>query len=263
MSYKVRTESFEGPFDLLLYLVSRQRVDIGSISIAEIADQYLEEVASMGNLDLDVASDFLLVAATLLEMKAASLIPKRDEGLDDDLEELEPSQARDLLVQRLVVYKQFKNAAADLQGRYELQGRRHVRTFGPDASLTTLVPDYLDGVSLDGLAFLCAQLMGRRDRFLLESEHIAAKPIPVEMHVRAIHARVKAEKHVRFSQLVQRQRGNAIVVVTFLAVLELFKRGMVTVVQERPFGDMEIEYVEGSGELFLEGDDAVTSAEEG
>ncbi len=263
MSYKVRTESFEGPFDLLLYLVSRQRVDIGAISIAEIADQYLEEVTSMGNLDLDVASDFLLVAATLLEIKAASLIPKQDVDLDEELEELEPNEARDILVQRLVVYKQFKNAAAALNARYELQGRQHVRTFGPDPSLTTLVPDYLEGVSLDALAFLCAELMGRRQRFLLESEHIAAKPIPVEMHVRAIHSRVKREKHLKFSQLVEHQPRNSIIVVTFLAVLELYKRGMILVAQDEAFGDMDIEYIEGSGELFLDGDDALTSVEEG
>ena len=76
MSYRVRIESFEGPFDLLLYLVSRQKVNIGSISLSEITDQYLSEVQRMRNVDLDVASDFLLVASTLLEIKAASLIPQ-------------------------------------------------------------------------------------------------------------------------------------------------------------------------------------------
>lgn len=264
MSFKVRTESFEGPFDLLLYLVSRQKVDIGAISIAEIADQYLQEVAAMGNLDLDVASDFLLVAATLLEIKAASLIPSQAaDDIDEELDELDPGQARDLLVQRLIAYKQFKNAAAALGARFELQGRQHTRPFGPDPSLSTLAPDYLEGVSLDALAYLCAQVMGRRNRFLLESEHIAAKPIPVEMHVRAIHSRVKREKHLKFSQLVQRQPSASVIVVTFLAVLELYKRGMVWVEQDHAFGDMDIRYVEGSGELFLEGDDAVTSVEEG
>ena len=86
MSYNVRIQSFEGPFDLLLYLVSRQKVDIGAISITEIADQYLAEVSRMGNLDLDVASDFLLVATTLLEIKAASLIPRKRDDLDEEIE---------------------------------------------------------------------------------------------------------------------------------------------------------------------------------
>ena len=107
MSYKVRIDSFEGPFDLLLYLVSRQKVDIGAISITEIADQYLAEVSRMETLDLDVASDFLLVASTLLEIKAQSLIPRERDELDDDLAELAPSEARDMLVERLMEYKKF------------------------------------------------------------------------------------------------------------------------------------------------------------
>ena len=114
MSYRVRTESFEGPFDLLLYLVSRQRVAIGAISIAAIADQYLAEVARMEALDLDVASDFLLVASTLLDIKAASLLPRPVDEAVEELEELTPSEARDVLVERLLVYKQYKNASAAL-----------------------------------------------------------------------------------------------------------------------------------------------------
>ena len=263
MSYRVRTETFEGPFDLLLYLVSRQKVDIGAISISEIADQYLAEVAAMGDLDLEVASDFLLVASTLLEIKAASLIPHQNADIDDETMELEPSQARDILVQRLLAYKQFKNAAAALSARYELQGRSHPRTFGPDPTLTRLAPDWLEGVTLDGLAYLCADMMGRRTRFLLDSEHIAAKPIPVELHVRAIHMRLKSSKRVTFSDLVAGHSEPPVIVVTFLAVLELSKRGMVNVVQEVAFGDMEISYIEGSGELFLDGDGAITSVEEG
>ncbi|MGI6536352.1 MAG: segregation and condensation protein A [Eggerthellaceae bacterium] len=119
MAYRVRTEGFEGPFDLLLYLVSRQRIDIGSISISQITDQYLAEIRRMRALDLDVASDFLVVASTLLEIKAASLIPDADsdQEVDEDLQELAPNQAREVLLQRLLTYKQFKNAAAGLESR--------------------------------------------------------------------------------------------------------------------------------------------------
>ena len=133
MSYKIRIDSFEGPFDLLLYLVSRQKVDIGAISITQIADQYLAEVGRMDNLDLDVASDFLLVASTLLEIKAESLIPRDRDAVDDDIAELAPSEARDMLVDRLLAYKQFKNAASTLLARFMAEGRMHARPFGPDA----------------------------------------------------------------------------------------------------------------------------------
>ena len=91
MSYRVRIESFEGPFDLLLYLVSRQKVDIGSISITEIVDQYVAYIDRMQKLDLEVASDFLLVASTLLDIKAASLIPSEKTEVEDELEELSPN----------------------------------------------------------------------------------------------------------------------------------------------------------------------------
>lgn len=259
MSYRVKTESFEGPFDLLLYLVSRQRVAIGAISIAAIADQYLAEVARMRTLDLDVASDFLVVASTLLEIKAASLLPKPPDATVEELEELSPNEARDILVERLLLYKQYKNAAAALAARAEAEGRMHARPFGPDPQFLGLLPDFLRDVSLDALAYLCVQAFARRERALLESEHIAAKPIPVETHVRAIHARVRTEKRLRFSDLVGPGTPTPVVVVSFLAVLELYKRSMVRLEQDEDFGDIRIDYIEGSGELLLDGDDAVTA----
>ncbi len=262
MAYRVRIESFEGPFDLLLYLVSRHKVDIGAISITEIADQYLEEVSRMQLVDLDVASDFLLVASTLLEIKAASLIPAPQDDTIADIDQLEPNEARDLLVQRLLTYKQFKNAAASLMRRGESEGRLHMRTAAPDPSLLTLMPDYLEGVTLDEIARICATALARRDPFLLESSHIAAKPIPVEDHIRSIHARIKTDKKVNFSELIEGATQPALIVVTFLAVLELYKRGMVHARQPEPFSDIEVEFVEGSGELFLDDDELDYGMEE-
>ena len=238
-------------------------MDIGAISITQIADQYLAEVARMDSLDLDVASDFLLVASTLLEIKAESLLPRERDAATDELEELAPSEARDILVERLLSYKQHKNAAAALHARFVSEGRMHPRPFGPDACFLNLMPDYLKDVTLDGLALLAARALARRDVFLLESEHIAAKPIPVEVHVRAIHQRIRNKKRLRFSELADARTPLPVVVVTFLAILELYKRAMVTIEQSELFGDIDIRYIEGSGELLLDGDDALTSVEEG
>lgn len=259
MAYKVKIDSFEGPFDLLLYLVSRNKVDIGSVPIAQIADQYLHEVSKMNDLDLDIASDFLLVAATLLELKAQALLPSKKEDVDEELAELSPAEARDMLIERLVAYKQFKNAADSLNVRYVTEGRMHARPFGPDESFLELLPDFLEGVTLDRLSMMAANAMAKKDVFLLESEHIAAKPIPVEVHVRSIHERIKNEKHLDFSQLVGKDAKASIVVVTFLAVLELYKRQMVYLHQSDAFGDISIDYIEGSGELLLTGNDELTS----
>ena len=255
MSYRVRTDNFEGPFDILLYLVGRQRVDIGSINVADIADQYLEELAHVRIVDLDVASDFLLVASTLLEIKAASLIPRDKDATDEEIADLSPNEARDMLVARLLEYKKFKNAAAMLEGREKLQARLHSRPFGPDPEFTKAMPDFLRDVSLDALACLAAEAYARRETALLDAEHIAAKPIPVEMHIRALHARIVNRKRLRFSELVNDSTPTPIVVVTFLAVLELYKRSMVRVRQDEQFGDIQIEYIEGSGELVLDDTD--------
>lgn len=255
MSYRVRIESFEGPFDLLLYLVSRQKVSIGSISLSEITDQYLSEVQRMRNVDLDVASDFLLVASTLLEIKAASLIPHEEsEKLDEEFDEISPDEMRDALVDHLLEYKKFKNAATALQARFEAEERMHARPFGPDRSFLTLVPDYLAGVKIEKLGQLCAACIARRDVFLLESEHIAARVIPVETQVRLVYDRICEKKQVHFSDFVTNQDDPHLIVVTFLAILELFKRNMVSLSQDELFGDIAICVEEGVNRQILEGD---------
>ncbi len=245
MSYRVRIESFDGPFDLLLYLVSRQKVDIGSIAISEIADQYLAEIERMKKVDLDVASDFLLVAATLLELKAASLIPEDEPTIDADLDELTPDQMRDMLVDNLIVYKKFKNAAGALSARLEAQSRMHARPFGPDRSLLSLVPDYLKGTTVDDLGRLCTQCFARRDVFLLESEHIARKVISLEERVSEICDFMARRRSTSFSELIaQSGSDSATIVVTFLALLELFKRRRVDLVQDELFGDIDVTLIE-------------------
>lgn len=249
MAYRVRTESFEGPFDLLLYLVNRQRIDIGSVNISAIANQYLDEVERMRRMDLDVASDFLVVAATLLEIKAASLVQEDPDAEEAELEELGPSEAREVLLARLLEYKKCKNAASAIRAMHEETGKMHPRAFGAPSEFSGLLPDYLENVSLSDLARSYVACYTRRDKFLLESEHIAGKPIAVEGYVRSLHARVRTQKRFRFSQVVPADAPTAVVVVSFLAILELLKRNMVTVRQDALFGDIEVEYIEGSGEL--------------
>lgn len=253
MSYRVRIESFEGPFDLLLSLVSRQKVAIGSISLAEITNQYLAEVQRMRNVDLDVASDFLLVASTLLELKAASLLPQHnvdETPLPDD--DMSPDALRAALVDHLLEYKKYKNAAAALQSRLEAQSRMHVRPFGPDRSFLSLMPDYLEKVTLSQLGELCAACIARRDVFLLESEHIAARVIPVETQVQEVYHQVQNKGSAHFSDFVSVEDDPHLIVVTFLAVLELFKRSMIQVQQDELFGDIALSLVEGSSEQVLD-----------
>ena len=249
MAYRVRTENFEGPFDLLLYLVNRQRIDIGSVNVSEIANQYLIEVERMKRLDLDVASDFLVVAATLLELKAASLVEADADDLDEEYSGIEADDAREMLLSQLLCYKQYKNAAEAFERMLSEASKRHVRSFGPPREFVGLMPDYLAGMTLEKLARYYVECYTRRDIFLLESEHIASKPIALESYLRSFHQRISSEKRFRFSEVVPAGSRPEVVVVAFLAVLELLKRNMVTVRQRGAFGDIEVSYIEGSGTL--------------
>lgn len=252
MSYRVRIDAYQGPFDLLLRLVSRQKIDIGAISIAEIADQYLAEVERMKDLDLDIASDFIVVAATLLQMKAASLLPSQtpqDIELDEEFADLTPEQTRDILVERLVTYKKFKNAGTALGARMENESKMHPREAGIEPEFLGLMPDFLKDITLHGLAVICADIAARRDTFLLEAEHIAAVPISMERHVEGIYRTMRRRKNRTFTELVGDSATPELVVVTFLAILELYKRGVITVHQDAAFEEIELAIDESAPEI--------------
>ncbi|MDR3308157.1 MAG: segregation/condensation protein A [Coriobacteriales bacterium] len=244
MSYRVKIESFEGPFQLLHELVVRQKIDIGVISVTEVADQYLGYIESMRELDMEVASDFISVAATLLALKAAALLPQEEASYGDELDDLSPAQARDILIDRLIAYKQFKNIAAALAVRYDSEGRMHPRQAGLENEFLNLFPDYLEGVTLHSLARICTDLALRREVFLLEAEHIAAKPIPLEARVDEIQLRLQKAKHQSFSDLLDGSRDPLFLVVNFLAMLELYHRGIVDIEQAEQYGEIEIHYRE-------------------
>lgn len=263
MSYRVSTQVYSGPFDLLLQLVTRQKVDIGAISISEVAEQYLAEVERIEALDLDVASDFLLVAATLLDIKAASLVPQEtpsktvdDDEDDDDLEELstlDGDTLREVLIQRLIAYKQFKGAAAALGARMQAESRMHPRVAGPDPEFLGLMPDYLAGITLRGLAVICADLDGKRQTFLLEAEHVAPHRVPLDLTVASVDRFTMAHQTCTFRELLDGDATTEQLVVTFLAMLELAKRGSLTLSQDEIFGAIQINRVEGA-EAYVPGE---------
>lgn len=263
MSYRVSTQVYSGPFDLLLQLVTRQKVDIGAISISEVAEQYLAEVERIEALDLDVASDFLLVSATLLDIKAASLVPQEalsksvdDDEDDEDLEELsalDGDALREVLIQRLIAYKQFKGAAAALGARMQAESRMHPRVAGPDPEFLGLMPDYLAGITLRGLAVICADLDGKRQTFLLEAEHVAPHRVPLDLTVASVDRFTMAHQTCTFRELLDGDATTEQLVVTFLAMLELAKRGSLTLSQDEIFGTIQINRVEGA-EAYVPGE---------
>src|SRR3954469_4205854 len=163
MAFAVATPVFEGPFELLLHLILREQVDIYEVSLTRIVDAYLEEIERLQVLDLDVATEFLLIAAILVELKARRLLPGRDDvDLDDELALWEE---RDLLLTRLLEAKTFKDAAAELQRLSGLADRSHPRTAGLEERFPAVAPDLLAGVTPEQL----------RDAY---RKAVAPKPIP-------------------------------------------------------------------------------------
>ncbi len=202
----------------------------------------------MQELDLDVASDFLLVAATLLEIKAASLLPEEIDYTGDELDDLSPEDARELLVARLLAYKQFKNISGELGGADGVASRRmHPRQAGLESDFLKLMPDYLEGITLRGLAVICADLEHRREVFLLQAEHVASQPISLELHAESVSRTLAARGTVGFMELLGDDPTPELVVVTLLAILELYKRGMADLRQDELHGDIIVTAVDREG----------------
>ena len=242
MAISVTTDVFEGPFDLLLHLVSRQKVDVGAIGVTELADQYVAHLEGMRELDLEVASEFLLLAATLFEMKAAALLPKQEVLIGDELDDLSADEMRDILSARLIAYKQFKNIAAEFGSRLENEGLVHPRQAGLEPEFVGLMPDYLEGLTLHTIATICAGLELKRETFLLEASHITPAPVSVEEYAHAIRERLRASRGTvfTFSELLAGDISPRAVVVTLLAVLELYKRGYLVVDQVGPYDEITV-----------------------
>ncbi len=254
MSYTVHTTMFSGPFDLLLRLVTKKMVDIAALSITEIADQYVAEVTALTvdkdqPLDLDVASDFLLVASTLLEIKSRALLgyhEPEDPFAEKDAEDVSPEDAREILIARLIAYKQFRDVAAALGARLETESKMHVRTAGPEPEYLHVMPDYVEHVTIDDLARLCAEVDARREEVLIEANHIAPKRIPVALAVRHVDTRIQKTPHTSFSELLNDEKRSEDVVVLLLALLELYKFGSIKLHQKHVFEDIDVDRIEGA-----------------
>ncbi|MGD9997885.1 MAG: ScpA family protein [Ilumatobacteraceae bacterium] len=238
MSYDVATPVFEGPFDLLLHLILKEQVDIYEVSLSRIVDAYLVEIERMQALDLDVATEFLMIASTLVELKARRLLPGRDDiDLDDELALWEE---RDLLLARLLECKTFKDVAS-VFGRFADDADRHfARQSGPDERFDDLVPDLMDGVTPKRLhaAFLRAiepKPVPRIDLF-----HVAPVRASVADAVAELLDELPRVGRISFSRLTSGLVERLEIIVRFLALLELFKQGAVELDQTERFGDIEV-----------------------
>ena len=243
LSYKL--EKFEGPLDLLLHLIEKNKINIYDIPIAEITDQYLEYVSCMEEESLDVVSEFLVMAATLLDIKARMLLEVSEEGEEED--------PRAELVERLLEYKTYKYMSLELKDMEVDADKvfykaptipREVERYEEPVDLDQL----LDGLTLSKLQKIFESVMKRREDKIdpVRSTFGTIKKEPVSLEEKIGAVLEYAERHRRFSfrGMLSRQRDKTEIVVTFLALLELMKMGRIHLTQEHLFDDMMIEALE-------------------
>jgi segregation and condensation protein A len=241
MVLEVRTPVYEGPFDLLLHLILREQVDLYEVSLAAIVDAYLQEIERLEELNLDLATEFLLIASTLVELKARRLLPE-DSELDLD-DELALWDERDLLLTRLLDCKTFKDAAQLLGGMADLASRSFARTAGLEDRFLSLSPDLLEGIDASDLHAAYTRAMTPRPVPVVDLGHVSAIKASVADALVELIDELPRAGRVSFRRLTEALVDRIEVVVRFLAVLELFKQGLVDLDQPRSFGEIEIVWV--------------------
>jgi segregation and condensation protein A len=238
MGYEVRTAVFEGPFDLLLHLILRQEVDLWEVSLSRIIDEYLTELDRMESLDLEVATEFLLIAATLLELKTRRLLPT-PEDLELD-EELLRFEERDLLLARLLDCKTFQDAADTLSALMRAADRSLPRVAGPEEPFRSLVPDPLERVRPVALRNAARRALTPQLPPRVDTDHVAPVRVTVSEAIVTVLEGLPAGATRSFRDLTRDTAERLDVIVRFLAVLELYKQGIVDLDQTGTFGELTV-----------------------
>jgi segregation and condensation protein A len=241
MAVEVSTPVYEGPFDLLLHLIIRDEVDIYEINLSTIVDQYLAELDRLRDLDLDLATSFLLIAATLVELKARRLLPNSsDIDLDDELALWEE---RDFLLARLLEAKTFKDVAGVFARLADDASRSVPRVVGPDERFADVVPDMLEGTTVTRLRNAAIRALTPKPVPVVDLFHVNPIKITVADAVAELVDELPRVGTISFRRLTSDLAERIEVIVRFLAILELFKQGAVELDQTERFGDIEIEWV--------------------
>ena len=239
--FAVRLDNFEGPFDLLLSLISKHKLDITEVALAKVTDEFIAHVKAGGKeWDLEQTSSFLLVAATLLDLKAARLLPSGDVEDEEDLALLE---ARDLLFARLLQYKAFKQIAGVLERRLAEESTRHPRAVGLEERFATLLPEVLIGIGLQQFAQLAARAMEPKPGPPeLSLHHIHAPKVSVREQAVIVVDRLRRSGMLTFRALCGDSPDTMTTVARFLSLLELFREGAVAFDQVTALGELTVRW---------------------
>ena len=243
MAFAVATPVFEGPFDLLLHLILREQVDIYEVSLSRIVDAYLAEIERLQVIDLDIATEFLLIAATLVELKARRLLPGRDDvDLDDELALWEE---RDLLLARLLECKTFKDVAGVFSRLADDADRSFPRTAGPDERFDDLMPDLLEGTTSKRIHAAYLRAVTPKPVQRIDLFHVAPIRASVADAVAELVDELPRVGRISFRRLTSGLVERLEVIVRFLALLELFKQGVIELDQDEQFGEIDVMWTGG------------------
>ena len=238
--FMLSLDNFEGPFDLLLSLIAKHKLDITEVALSKVTDDFIAHVRAMDQIDLEVTSSFLLVAATLLDLKAARLLPKAEVENEEDLALLE---ARDLLFARLLQYRAFKQVASVLEERLAEEALRHPRAVGLEERYATLLPEVLIGLGLEEFAALAARAMAPKPAPpQVTLDHLHAPTVSVREQASIMVGRLRREGAASFRALCSDGADTMTRVARFLALLELFREGVVGFDQVTPLGELTIRW---------------------
>ena len=238
MAIDVSTPVYDGPFDLLLQLILKEQVDLYEVNLSRIVDAYLHELEKLQSLDLDVTTEFLLIAATLVELKTRRLLPN---STDIDLdEEFALWEERDLLLARLIECKTFKDVAQVFSSLADEADLSFPRTVGPDERFAGLIPDLLEGTSVRRRQGAAIRAFTPKPEPFVDLFHVTPIKITVADAVAELIDELPRVGRISFRRLTADLADRIEVIVRFLAVLELFKQGCVDIDQPERFGDIEV-----------------------
>jgi segregation and condensation protein A len=250
MTFHVRTTVFEGPLDLLLQLITKHQVEITAVGLTGVVGEYLSFIDEMRELDLDVTSEFLLIAATLVQLKAQSLLPRpSDFDLDD---ELALAEERDRLLSRLLASVTFKDVAAVLRRRLQ-EGNRFVpRVSGLDQKIIAPIPEIKIAMGPDGLALLASRVFSRAGTEP-DLDHLDLELPSVESAIEDLQERLRRQTFASFEDLTEHCDRPVEVAAYFLALLEMARWGLIEVSQTDWTAAIEVRHLEdGSIDLSSE-----------
>ncbi|GAA3389699.1 segregation and condensation protein A [Cryptosporangium minutisporangium] len=257
--FHIRLENFEGPFDLLLQLISKHKLDVTEVALSQVTDDFIAHIRSMGDdWDLGQVSEFLLIAATLLDLKAARLLPAAEVEDEEDLALLE---ARDLLFARLLQYRAFKQVASFLAERERDGATRWPRAVQLEARFAAAMPEVLLGLGPEQFARLAVKAMTPKPVPTVSIDHIHAPKVSVREHAAILRERLARLGQASFRALCTDCANTLEIVARFLALLELYREGVLLFDQIEPLGELHVRWVGGSDRVVVEIDEYGSDAD--